>query len=74
MHKIRDEKVLKIFGENLRKVRKGKRLTLEALAFKSDIAFSSIVRIEQGQLNTTICTVIRLAGALEVKKSELFEF
>ena len=74
MHRVRDENVLKAFGENLRKIRKEKGLTQEELAFKSDIAFSSIVRIERGQLNTTISTVVRLAETLDIEKSVLFKF
>jgi len=74
VHKIRDEKVLKAFGDNFRRIRKEKKLTQEELAFKSGVAFSSVVRIEQGQLNTSICTIIRLAESLEIEKGQLFDF
>ena len=74
MHKIRDEKVLKTFGDNFRRIRKQKKLTQEELAFKSGIAFSSVVRIEQGQLNTTVCTIVKLAEALEIEKGQLLDF
>lgn len=74
MHKVRNEEVLKAFGANLRRIRKEKKFTQEELAYKSGIAFSSIVRIEQGQLNTTISTVAKLAETLEIEKKLLFDF
>ena len=74
MHRVRDESVLKAFGQHLRDVRKSKNITQEVLAHKADIAFSSVARIEAGQLNTTISTIVRLAKALDVDKSELMKF
>jgi len=74
VQRIRNEKVLKAFGENLRKIRKQNGLTQEELAIKSDIAISSIVRIERGQLNTSICTVAKLTTALQVDNSSLLNF
>ena len=49
-------------------------MTQEELAFKADIAFSSVARIESGKLNTTISTVAVLATALGVEKAELMIF
>ena len=74
MHRVRAESVMKAFGQHLRDVRKSKNITQEALAMKADIAFSSVARIEAGQINTTISTVARLAQALEVDKDELMKF
>ncbi len=49
-------------------------MTQENLAFKADIAFSSVARIEAGKINTTISTIARLAKTLGVDKKDLMEF
>ena len=74
MHRVRDEKTIKAFGANLKKVRLRQGMTQEELANKADIAFSSVARIEAGKLNTTISTIARLAKTLNVSKGELVDF
>ena len=74
MNKTRDIEYCKAFGENLRKLRKKKGLTMMNLAFEADIEYSQIAKIERGLSNTTISTVYILAKALEVKPLELFRF
>ncbi|MEP1779331.1 MAG: helix-turn-helix transcriptional regulator [Reichenbachiella sp.] len=74
MHRVRDESVMKAFGTHVRELRKSNGFTQESLAHKADIAFSSVARIEAGQLNTSISTIVRLASALGVDKSELLKF
>jgi len=72
MHNVRDEAIIKQFDENLKTVRKAKGLTQEELSYRSDLALSQIARIETGKLNTSICTVYRLAEAMEISPKELF--
>ncbi|MDP1811742.1 MAG: helix-turn-helix transcriptional regulator [Sediminibacterium sp.] len=74
MSKTRDIDYCKSFGENLRKIRKKKGLTMMELAFEADIEYSQIAKIERGVSNTTISTAYRLANALEIKPFELFRF
>lgn len=71
---MRDKKLMLQFGENLRKIRKEKGLTQEELSYRSGLALSQIARIETGKLNTSICTVSRLAKALEMSTKDLFSF
>ncbi|MBK7131102.1 MAG: helix-turn-helix transcriptional regulator [Crocinitomicaceae bacterium] len=71
MHKVRDEKILRRFGENLRKIRKSKGMSQEDLAYESDLTLSQIARIETGRLNTSICTVYAIAKGLGVDAKEL---
>jgi transcriptional regulator with XRE-family HTH domain len=70
----RDDAYLKAFGENLRRVRKEKGMTLEALAYAADMEIRQLGRIEGGEVNTTISTVLALAKALEIEISLLFQF
>ena len=74
MHKVRNTEVMVAFGSHLRNLRKRAGLSQEDLAFKSDLALSSIARIETGRLNTSISTVVVLAKALGIDKKELFDF
>lgn len=74
MKYLRDKETLKQFGEHLRKVRMSKKISQEELAFKADMEYSQVSRIERGIINTSISHVSKLAKALGVPLSELFEF
>ena len=73
-HKIRDRKILKSFGENLKNVRVKQKMTQEELAYSAGIAVSSVGRMETGNLNTTICTVVKMADAMGIDKKQLLDF
>ena len=70
----RNDKAIKAFGLNLKKVRKGKNITQEELAFLTELEFSQIGRIERGIINTSISNVFCIAEALKVHPKELFDF
>ena len=74
MNKTRDIEYCKAFGDNLRKIRTKKGLTMMELAFEADIEYSQIAKIERGVSNKTISTVHVIAKALEIKPIELFRF
>ncbi|ELR69299.1 hypothetical protein C900_05183 [Fulvivirga imtechensis AK7] len=73
VHKIRDKEILEKFGTNLKVIRKEKGLTQEELAFRSGLALSQIARIETGRLNSSICTLITIAKALQIEPGELLK-
>ena len=74
MNYLKDEKYLKDFGSNLRKVRKEKSITQEKLAFSVGIEISQISRIERGILNTSISTIKAIATALDIEVKDLFDY
>ncbi len=74
MINLRDEKYIKEFGINLRKIRLSKDLTQEELANSSDVSLPQITRIERGIVNPTICTIKCIAKGLGIKTNELFDF
>jgi len=74
VNKTRNDTYCKAFGENLRRIRIKKGLTMMELAFEADIEYSQIAKIERGISNTTISTVYILALALEIKPIDLFRF
>ena len=70
----KNSKNLRLFGENLRKIRIKKGISQEDLAYQAGISYTSVNRIEAGTLNTTIATCFELAKALEIPVKELFDF
>lgn len=63
-----------LFGDQLMKLRTKKDLSLRALAQRCDIDHSDIGKIEKGQINIQIGTVMELAKGLNLHPSELFDF
>lgn len=64
----------KAFGLKVRKLRKERKLTLQALAFEADVELSTIHRIEKAELVITLDLVFSIAKALKVNPSELLNF
>lgn len=74
MQKATGDKYLIQFGKNLRKIRKAKNMSMEALAYSSDMEYSQISRIEHGKINTSIKAIKAIADTLGVKPKDLFDF
>ena len=74
---IMDEKyelhIQKRFGERVRKIRKRKGLSQEALAFSSKLDRTYIGGVERGERNISLVNIYRIAEALEVNLRELFD-
>lgn len=68
-----DNEILKEFGNNLKKIRKRKGFSLRALSYECSIDFSDIGKIERGETNVTLLTIMQLAKALNVPAEELFK-
>jgi transcriptional regulator with XRE-family HTH domain len=74
MIKESDKLALEKFGNNLRRLRKAKGLTLRDLSAACNIDYSNILKIEQGKINITFTSIIDLASALELNPSALLEY
>jgi len=61
------------FGLRLRALRQDQDLTLEAAAEQMDLDWKHLQKIEAGQLNVTLVTLVRIAKGLETSLSDLFE-
>jgi transcriptional regulator with XRE-family HTH domain len=59
-------------GNRIRQLRKAQGVTQAKLAMLLNCEKSSLSRMEAGQTNTTILTLKKIAGALEVPLSQLF--
>jgi transcriptional regulator with XRE-family HTH domain len=62
----RDERILKEFGKNLKKIRLERKLSTRKLALIADMDFGNVNEIEAGKKNLGLTTLIALADALEV--------
>ena len=70
----RAEYDLILFGQNLRKIRKGKKLSIEKLANLADLELVQINRIELGKTNPKLSTIFAIAKDLEIDPNELFDY
>lgn len=57
-------RLAQIFGQNVRRIRQEKGMTLEALADEVGLAYTYVGQIERGQRNPTLGVVERIAKAL----------
>ena len=64
---------LKIFGEQVWKLRKARGLSQEELAELAQLHRNYIGGIERGERNVALLNIMRLAKALEVPLSKLLE-
>ncbi|QHT67402.1 helix-turn-helix transcriptional regulator [Rhodocytophaga rosea] len=71
---IKNTAYLKAFGRHLRSIRESKKISQENLALDAGLSLSQIGRIERGEINPTICTVLVLAQTLKIEPKILLEF
>ena len=62
------------FGEEIKKLRKKRHLTQEALASKAGISVDFLSLIERGKSAPSFKNLEKLSSALEVKIKKLFDF
>ncbi len=67
------EKYLQLIGNNIRKKRSIKGISQQELADNSDVAKSTIQRIEKGEMNPSILTLIKISLSLEMDFTELLK-
>ena len=60
-------------SRNVRALRLGKHLTLDALAMQAGISRGMLVQVEQGRTNPSLATLCRLANALGVPLPQLLD-
>lgn len=71
---MNSEKLLKEFGLHLKTIRKEKKLSQEQLADLADLDRTYISGIERGMRNISLINIFRLAEALNISPSKLFQF
>jgi transcriptional regulator with XRE-family HTH domain len=71
---IKDEEFLRLLGNRIKGLRLQKKLSQLELAVAMDNHAEQIGRIERGTHNVSICTLRKIADALNLSLSELLEF
>jgi len=71
MARKNDHRILTVFGNNLKRHRKAKKLSLRQLAALADIDHAMIDRYERGITNPSLTTIAKLAEALDLEPHEL---
>ncbi len=69
---VDDSSDIVAFGKAVRRIRKGKKISMQQLAHQADIELSQIYRIETGKINPTLKTILIIARALDVSPTEFF--
>jgi len=72
--KLTKREVVYLIGSKVRNIREQKGLTIARLAFEVGIESKQLIRIELGQINTSLFQIYRIANALSVQMYELFLF
>ena len=67
-------KFLLLFGRNMKRLRNSQNLSLRQMATRCNIDYSDIGKIERGNRNIQMSTVLELAKGLGVHPKELFDF
>ena len=64
---------IKKFGANVRRERDSRDLTQEQLAERADLHLRSLQKIEAGEINLLLTTVLRLKRALKCPWTKLLD-
>lgn len=74
MDDINSNDFLKSFGKNLKKIREKKEVSLRELAASCNVDHSNIGKIEKGEFNITLLTILELSKGLEIHPKKLLDF
>ncbi len=74
MDNINGNDFLKSFGKNLKKIREKKGISLRELAASCNVDHSNIGKIEKGEFNITLLTILELSRGLEIHPKKLLDF
>lgn len=66
------EKINSLFGQQIKQLRKNRRLSQEALALLSEINRTYLGGIERGENSPSLETIQKLSIALNIELSEIF--
>ncbi|MCC6183007.1 MAG: helix-turn-helix transcriptional regulator [Bacteroidia bacterium] len=69
---VRHNKGLKRLGNKIKEIRLQQKISQDQLSFESGISKNQISRIERGEINTGVSTLLILAEVLNVHIKEFF--
>ena len=65
------EEYSKLIGDNIRKIRNSKNITIETLGLNSEMEYRQLSRIELGEINTTLFQLYKISMALNNTVTEI---
>lgn len=68
---ISEESFIITFGIYVRQLREKRNLSQQGLADDCNLSNRQIGRIERGEMNTSLRTIIRIANALDIEPKDL---
>ena len=68
-----DQKLLSVFGTNLKKIREKKNLSQEQFAYEVGFSRSYYTEVETGKRNISLLNIIRIAAHLQIELDELIK-
>ena len=72
MGENRYDAFVKTVGSNVRAMRISKGLSMEEVANEANMEYRQLGRIERGEVNTTITSLLKIADALKVDIKDFF--
>ena len=72
--KLTKREVVYLIGSKVRDIREKKGLTIARLAFEAGIESKQLIRIELGQINTSLFQIYRITKAMGIEMYEVFLF
>jgi transcriptional regulator with XRE-family HTH domain len=72
--KLTKGEVVMLIGSKIREIRQEKGLTIAQLAFEVGIESKQLIRIELGQINTSLYQIFSITQALGIQMYEVFLF
>lgn len=66
-----DDKILRDFGRHLKKLRAEKGFSTRKFAHEADISASTLGRLEAGESDPSLTTLLKIAEALKVSLDQL---
>jgi len=74
MDSVINDRFLKAVGKNIRRIRRQRNVSMEKLALVSNIGSRQLGRIERGEVNASIISILRISKGLDINILFLFEF
>ena len=65
------EDIKKVIGNNIRRLRVEKKMSIEVMAFESEMEYTQLSRIELGKINTSIYQIYKISKTLQVSMSDI---
>lgn len=69
---IQKSQLAKIIGIRIRSLRKERKMSIEELAFSSDMEYAQLSRIERGVVNCTTYQLFKICTSLDQQMEVLF--